>query len=244
MAESTLTYPFSDLYKDVAEYAGLGRTPTGDSLALAKRRVNDAYRRFLAAHDWHFLKMTAVLTTEGGKYRYNLPDDFSTFTRPFTYPPDDGWWNPYETDASTILATRTGSGTTSGRPYMFAIRTRPYTKGEGTRWEVIFHYQPDAIYQLTYSYRVSVDELVDDGDKPIGGPEHAQTLRSCCLAEVESFDEEKPGTYTGRVQEDMARSIKLDAQKGARFIGLNKWPLRRRQISMTYNSINTNDYNM
>lgn len=218
--EPTFTYPFSDLYADVGEYMGVGRSPTGTSLDTVKRRVNDAYRRFLAAHDWNFLKRSTVLPTESGKWQYQLPDDFSSLAVPFTYPKDNSWINPKETDEATILELRTGSGSTSGRPYLFAIRPKEYTEGEGTRWEVIFHYTPGSVYDMIYTYRITVSELVNDADKPIGGAEHSQTLRDFCLAEVEAFDEEKPGTFSVRLIESLARSIERDKKKSPRSVGI------------------------
>jgi len=241
VAESTLTYSFSDLWADCAEFAGLGRSPTGDDLTMVKRRVNDAYRQFLGVHDWKFLKRTAVLTTESGRWFYDLPDDFTDLAMPFKFPTDNSWLNPNEIDEATIIELRTGSGSTSGRPYVFALRTKEYSEEEGTRWEVVFHYTPNGIYEFIYSYRIITNELVNDEDLPIGGPEHAVLLRAFCLAEVEAFDEESLGTWSGRLPALIAAAIRKDNKKSAASVGImGGGALRgyeRREQTITYNDV-------
>jgi len=239
-AEPTFTYTFSNLYEDCSEYMGTGRAPTGANLSAAQRRVNSGYRQFIAAHNnWNFLKRNAVLVTESGKWSYDLPDDFASLVYPFKYPPDSSWINPVETDESHIMELRTGSGDTSGRPYLFAIKAKEYAPEEGIRWEVIFHYKPNGVYEMPYTYRITVDELSANGDVPVCGPEHSQTLRTFCLAEVEAFDNEKPGVYITRLAADLANSIRKDSQKSARSVGVMGAVDAGydRRISVTYNDV-------
>ena len=73
----TTKYTFEDLFKDVLDLSGKSRDSSGDDLTEAKRIVNHAYRKFLIAHDWSFLKMQGVLVTTSGDYDYDLPDDFA-----------------------------------------------------------------------------------------------------------------------------------------------------------------------
>ena len=235
----TFTYTFSDLHADVSEYIGTGRSPGTTPLATAKRRVNDGYREFLAAHDWNFLKRSAILITEQGKYFSNLPDNFESLVYPFKFPPDNSWLNPTEVDESSIMQLRTGSGTSSGRPYYFAIRAKEYTEGEGTKWEVLWWFTPNSAYPFHFTYRIMVNELVDANDLPIGGPEHSQTLRAFCLSQVEAFDEEKPGIFTQKVPILLSASIKKDRRKSARSVGVMgaARPGYYRREFVTYNNI-------
>lgn len=67
MADLGLT--FSDLYKEVSNFLGLGLSPAGDNLALAKKYACDGYRLFLMgvdprsgrAYQWSFLAPAASL---------------------------------------------------------------------------------------------------------------------------------------------------------------------------------------
>jgi len=67
MADLSLT--FSDMYKEISNYLGLGLAPTGADLALVKKYANDGYRTFLMgmdprtqrAYQWSFLAPAATL---------------------------------------------------------------------------------------------------------------------------------------------------------------------------------------
>jgi len=224
MAELTTTYSFSDLYTDVHDYRG---SPGDDSsYSTAKSRVNDGYRNFLMSHDWSFLKKTGVITTEPGKFAYDLPDDFRELLTPFVYPSDHSRPPIEEQSELLILDLIQGSGSSTGQPYVCAIRPKLYSEGEGTKWEVIFFYIPSAAYELTYTYRIGVNELVNDDDIPIGGHEHALTLKAFCFAEVEATDDEKVGPWTQRLYDSsplvglLIKSIKMDAHKAPRSVGI------------------------
>ena len=219
MATSNLIYTFGRLYGDAGEYIGVGRDPTGTTLTAIKRRVNDAYRIFLDAYDWSFKKHSAVLTTQSDKWFYELPADFLSLSMPFKYPADSSWINPTEIDESTLMSLRTGSGDTTGRPYLYAIRARPFSKEEGTRWEVLFHYTPSSNYDFIFSYRIATEELVGDNDVPIGASDCAALIRAYCLAEAEAFDEEKPSTYTAKIPGLLAAAIKNDSKRRPRSVG-------------------------
>jgi hypothetical protein len=64
-----LSLTFADLYKEVSNFLGLGLSPSGDKLALAKKYANDGYRLFLMgvdprsqrAYQWSFLAPAASL---------------------------------------------------------------------------------------------------------------------------------------------------------------------------------------
>jgi len=63
MTESTLSLTFANLYAEVSNYLGLGLSPADANLTLAKKYVNDGYRRALIGLDprtqrqyrWSFL---------------------------------------------------------------------------------------------------------------------------------------------------------------------------------------------
>lgn len=236
--ESTLTYSFEDLYKDVGEYAGLGRSPTGEDLATVKRRTNDGYRAFLGAHSWNFLKQSSILPIKTS-WQVPLPDNFESMKTSFKYSPTDGGGEMEETDESTILAMRSGSNSTTGRPVKFAIRPSKYSTAETVKWEAIFFPAPGGAYELHYSYWIVVNKLVETDDKPICGAEHSQALRAYCLAEVEAFDDEIEGVWTKKLPFLLLDSIKKDGKKAARSVGVmgSKEIGYDRIVSVTYENV-------
>jgi hypothetical protein len=66
---TNLGLTFSDLYKEVSNFLGLGLSPAGDNLELAKKYARDGYRLFLMgidprsgrAYQWSFLAPAASL---------------------------------------------------------------------------------------------------------------------------------------------------------------------------------------
>lgn len=247
--ELTTTYSFLDLYSDVADYRGKTRTPTGTDLIAAKRLVNDAYRSFLIAHDWNFLKKIAVLVTENTKWQYELPDDFRELTIPFKYSASNALPNLSQVSVDKLLNLRTGISDTSGQPYCFALTPADYTVESGTRWLVLLHYPSNGIYELIYQYRIGVNELVNDTDIVIGGAEHAPTIRAFCLAEVEQWDGESIGVWSKKVYDPeiglLRKSIMVDSKKASRSVGIMGGTERefKRFYDVLYNGVDIDDWN-
>ena len=249
MAELSTTYSFIDLFADVADYRGKTRSPTGTDLTAAKRLVNDAYRKFLTCHDWNFLKRLTVLVTESSKWQYELPDDFRELTIPFKYPTDESFPNLSQVSIDQLLNLRTGISDTNGQPFCFALQPAQYTPETGTRWQVLLHYPPDGTYELIYQYRIGVEELSADGDVPIGGAEHAATIREFCLAEVEHWDNEEAGVHTKAVYDPniglLEQSKRMDAKKASRSVGVMGGIEKnfKRWNEIIYNQVNVDNYN-
>jgi hypothetical protein len=169
MATPSLINTFEDLYLDVAEYEGLGRSVASDNLAKVKRRVNSGYKRALSLHKWQFMFKDAVLITEANKWQYELPDDFGSVSIGFKYPPDDIYTDIADTDYDNIISLRTATGNSTGRPYVYAISDIAYAEILGSRKQVSFHYTPSGRFVLSYQYKVIFNELSTSTDVPVGG---------------------------------------------------------------------------
>lgn len=216
--ESSLSYSFLDLYSDVADYMGIGRSPTGDNLAKAKRRTNDAYRHFLSL-DWFFLKKSALLNIESGKKEYELPDDFGSLVNPFTVNGQDVCMSPVETSTNQINGLRNFSDTT-GTPMYFAIQS-DYSEGAGLRWKLLLYPTPNFSFSYIYSYKVLANELVNNDDIPMCSADLSVVLRAFCLAEVEMFDEEgsKNVWITRLYSTILPQAMNNDLKKRPRSVG-------------------------
>jgi len=186
--ESSFSYTFADLKADVLSYQGQSRD-TEDETAIAKaaRRVNDAYRKFLAL-DWGFLSKQAAMTVEAGKDTYELPDDYGVMRVPFKAFPNTAYINPVEETVSKIWNCRMYYPQ-SGTPLFFTFLDE-YSVQRGLRKKVVFFPSPPQTIQYNYEYRVFAEELSDDADIPYCPPNLSHVLREFCLAEVELFDQE------------------------------------------------------
>jgi len=188
MAESTFSYTFLDLYRDVLSYQGQGRTSTdATALAKAKRRTNEAYRKFLCL-DWNFLVPVKTFKVESGKDEYELPDDYGVMKTPFKLAPNASWRNPVETTAALLLQARSFCPQT-GTPSVYALYPE-YTKESGLRYKILFYPTPNVSLDYIYSYRVLPNILVEDADIPYCPANLSHVLRAFCLSEVEKFDQE------------------------------------------------------
>jgi hypothetical protein len=188
MSESTLSFNFKSLYQDVLNYMGQDRDTTdADLLAKAKRRVNEAYRSFLAL-DWSFLGKHAVLQLDAGKDTYELPDDYGIIRTGFKLFPYMGWANPIETTVSQFWSYQSFYPRT-GIPLFYTFHTE-FAPAKGLRYTVMFYPKPHVSLTYNYEYRIYTSALVDDDEIPYCPASLSHVLRAFCLAEVEMFDEE------------------------------------------------------
>ncbi len=186
--ESSLSYTFQDLYLDVLEYSGVGRDTTDtDIIAKAKRRVNDAYRKFLVL-DWEFLTKFTTLNIISGTDTYELPDNFGVMRTPFKCSPNTVYKNPEETVVSKIWEMKMYSPQ-YGTPIYYTFKS-DYDVSRGVRTSVVFYPIPNQGIIYNYSYKLITNELVNDGDIPFCPPNLSHVIREFCLAEVELYEEE------------------------------------------------------
>lgn len=188
MSESTLNYTFQSLYQDVLAYQGKDRASADAALlANAKRRVNDAYRKFLS-FDWSFLGSHATLIVEAGKESYELPDDFGVLRVPFKLQPYMGWANPVEIPVGKYWGYKSFYPRT-GIPLFFTFHTE-FDSAKGLRYVVFFYPTPHVKLAYNYEYKKLTGAMTADAEFPYCPANLSHVLREFCLAEVELFDEE------------------------------------------------------
>lgn len=182
---ASLANDFSDAYTRVSEFLGLGSSPTGADATKCKNYVYRGYIRFLfpinpktgVTHIWNFLRRESTLVTEDSKWVYMLPADFGCMARNFEFDADDGY-PPLEQRTMAQIRGMRAITDTSSYPRYFAIGAGNYTKATGQKWEVRFHYPPNGVYSLNYSYLIEPDKPTGDDDYFVGG-----VLASECIIE-------------------------------------------------------------
>ena len=200
---SAITWTFDDIYKDVARFAGLGTSPTGDDLTLVKDIVFRGYIKFLTSthprtgqlYRWSFLKKQARLTTLPDVYRYNLPPDVWHVEDQFHFASQSGYPDANKRSVDFILEQRAISDYTT-YPKYFSIGYGDYDKSHIQRKQVWFYPTPDASYSLRYNYYFIPPKPENDGDYFIGGPEVSEAIRLCSLAVTEQEEDEQAGVMS------------------------------------------------
>lgn len=244
---ATLALTFQDLYNRVAKFLGTygSSGPTGANLTDAKEITNDAYNKFITAHDWTFLKPSQVLDTITNQYVYDLPEDFYhvltniQFDVGTTYPPIQ------EVSVDALREMRSINNIRSWPTY-YAIRPTKHENEVGQRWEIMFYPTPDAAYTLHFRYRMLVSKLVNDDDIPIGGVEHAQLLKHMAIAEAELDKEKVIGPQSQHADRMLNGAITEDSKRSPHRLGYNgngiandPWDIARGSYR-----INDVDYNL
>lgn len=217
---ATMTYTFQELYNQVSKFLGTyGDTgPSGTDLTDAKALVKTGYLNFLTAYDWTFRRKYETLTTETGKFVYELPEDFGGLRTPFIFDNASGYPAPKEASEAHLMELRS-FGEHNSYPYNFSFRTGRYDPQTGQRSEVLFWPTPDSEYTLYYSYHTMPPMMVNDTDVPLCGAEMAECLKQFCLAAAEREQDEASGVQNEAMNSLLQRAIQMDKLREPRSVG-------------------------
>jgi len=228
---ATLQLTFSDVYKKVSEFLGLGSSPTGEDLTKVKDIVYRGYRQFLfpihpvtgRGYIWSFRRKVGTLVTEAGKWVYELPEDFSYFETKLTLIQDGNYPNPEYTSVSRIYEKRTADNTTS-YPQYYGVRTGDYHPQTGQVYEIVFWPTPNAAYNYTYNYVFVPEKPANDDDVFIGGPEASECILEMALAVAEVQEDDTVGIHNQQAQALLAKLIRSDEKLAPSSVGMNTDP--------------------
>lgn len=160
---------------------------------------------------WSFLTPTVNLQLETGVSTYDLPQNFVMFEGALTHAPGVTILYPKirETGAERVRYELQNSGAT-GRPFMYGVRVKNNSGVGGTQWEMVVYPIPDEDYQVQGAMRINPVVPGADGDLPLGGQPHDQTVIEACLAEWELFDEYAGQAHQIRFMECLISSVSHD----------------------------------
>lgn len=220
MARLTLTY--SEIYTLVSQFLGEGDTASTATKALVAR----GYRQFLypidqqtgELHVWSFVKQFHTINTVSGKWKYELPLDFSDFLDVPHFDDDQGYNELTKIGPEQIIELRTASVST-GFPTYFALAPFKYDKQIGTFYEMWLDPVPDGAYILKFFYRI--DPLKPDAttDLLVGGIRATEAILETCLAVAEKQEDEIAGIHSQESTRLIQELIKSDVQDTSDFLG-------------------------
>lgn len=225
MAESTLTQAFADLQATIGRYLGMGRTTTNwstEELAVVEEIINAGARQFMfpepldgVTHIWSFLSQTTKIVTVADDFDYDLGDSFGGIEGTLlTYDSDESFYPIELTNEYRILRLRQNDFTSgdSGRPRFAAVRPKTWDPTTGQRWEMIFWPTPDAVYNISFQFKVLVDKLDATNLHHLGGMAHTETVKSSCLAVAERQENDDEYIHQRNYLRRLAASISYDRQ--------------------------------
>jgi hypothetical protein len=130
------------------------------------------------------------------------------------------WYQPIRiVTPEEIEGWRLGTDITSS-PKRAAVRPKEFTPATGMRWELILDPTPDDDYTLQYRYNVNPN-AVATGVYPIGGVQHAQTVKAAVLAAAELRALGGHGNY----YEAFLRRLQSSVRQDMRFRSANLGPI-------------------
>lgn len=240
---TTLSLDYADLYADVSDRLGTGRSPVGDNLTRAKRCVQSAFRQILAAdgkYSWTFLTGSTTITVDAGDTAKDLPSAVHSLIGDFAFSPGDVGMRLRERDANQIDFLYAGGGNATGVPVYYAVKTKEFASATGTRREFIMFPCTGSTTTFYYNFRVHPDAI---SDKVMGDHVLHEALREMSLAiATEDFDDNVsfPSTHRQLAEVLVEKAIGMDARNKPRSVGYNAnqsglvGPLLYRHGTVTY----------
>jgi len=183
MSEPTISLSFADLYAEVADYLGYGRSPAGDKLAEVKRYANEGQARFLLgmdprthrAYTWSFLapEATIVLWSSVAVSAITVSGTVSGGSTDLTAGGDSFHTSMVGHD---ITVTDVGTFTITG----YASATQVTVSGDATCSGKTFSISADGTYSLADDFALLVDDFHYTGGAGLGGvrPATVQEIRA------------------------------------------------------------------
>ncbi len=186
-----------------------------------------------------------VETREAGG-DYEMPFNFGRMKGRMYFDANNRGWPPIEhvTQGQILALRQRRSAIQAGRPQFVAFRpiagvvetdaalVSSQSDGGSQRSvlgesqissplsQAIFWPLPNAIYALTYRYRVMPQALTFSNQYPVGGMEHGEALVAACLAAVERRENDRErGPRWTEWREKLEESIVIDNDVTAEFLG-------------------------
>ena len=221
MANLRLTY--SDIYTRISNFLGLtdaGTAPTGTDLITCKDICQRGLRQFLYPIDdrtyeyweWSFLSPLHTMNLLDDKWRYQLPEDFSSILTNPTYSEDDSFKQMARTTPDNIMNLMSG-GDVNYAPYYYSIVTSDYDPEIGEFEEIWFYPKPDSSYTIQFFYKSDPTKASNAGDFLPGGVKSTEAILENCLAVAESQEDDVLGIHIQLAQKLTQDLIIIDSQK-------------------------------
>ena len=217
---SNLQLTFSDIYKRVSDFLGMGLTPTGADLTKVKDLTYRGYRRFLfpvnvrngRAHTWSFLRQDGSVTTEAGKWEYPLPEEFAWFWYPPQYNSNSNYPPPTPVTMRQLMEYRS-TITSSSYPQYWSLTTMKYDVSVGTRYQLMIHPPASQEYTFLFGYIADPAAPTADGEYFIGGPDGSECILECSLAEAELQEDDQIGIHDARAKDLIHSCVERDLKR-------------------------------
>ena len=222
MTTTTLSVNYDSLRREVGRFLGFDPDYSNWTTSVASA-VDDVLAAGLrlfyrpprlpserAAHQWSFLRPIITINTRAGYGNYDLPADFAGL---------DGDWTYYTTDnaAGTVVhvseaqirVLRQGSDG-SGAPKRCAMVPKVSDNQSDQTYTLFLWPIPDEVYTLQARYFARQMRLSENNPVPLGGSDHAETIRAACFAAAEEHLDDELGPKRDAFMMALQASVDFD----------------------------------
>ena len=158
------------------------------------------------------------MNTRSGKWKYELPADFSDFLDQPHFDDSKGYNELTRIGPEQIIELR-NVGTTSGFPTYFALAPVSYDNETGTFYEMWLDPNPDGAYLLKFFYRIDPLKPENATDFLVGGVRASEAILESCLAVAESQEDDVLGIHTQLANDLTQKLIKSDIVEESDVLG-------------------------
>lgn len=232
---ATLELTYADLMNAVGDFLGFGRDYTlysATDVAICEENIQSGLRDFYYFRDfvdgvmfqgWSFVNFnpTSTLTLVSGTRTYTLPSNFSSIDGTFTW--GDGINKlPILIVGDQNILDMYNAMDASGDPLYASIETSGSTGTALQTNTVTFYPEPNAAGALNYRYFINPLQVTSSATYPLGGPQHAETLKEACIAAAERNRDDEVGMHNARFQQLLMQSARFDMRAATpEYLGRN-----------------------
>lgn len=162
---------------------------SADSLARARRVVNDAVRRLVSeTPDWGWLRQRYTISIVADQQTYQMPWWFNGIEySDWAYTGSNAPLLRIKTvTESDMMALLQDDVETSGDPYFCAFRRKPVQSGTSTwtGWEAVMYPTPSASRTVEFTARAFPERMHQNDHRFIAGPEYDRFLKTAVQLEA------------------------------------------------------------
>lgn len=221
---------YGQLRREVGRYLGFDRDSanwTADEAQDVNDVLDSGLRQFYfpprldgdtLAHQWNFLQPQVTLTLVVDQDDYDMPAEFAGFVGDVHYVNES--WAPTPlrlVNEAKILQLRSSElNDSSGYyPRYAALVAKSSDETAAQVYQLQIWPSPDAAYTLIYRYFIRPQTDKADANVPLGGPEHAEAIRSSVIAAAESHLDDERGAKYARFLDMLRAAVDFDMKANA-----------------------------
>jgi hypothetical protein len=163
-------------------------------------------------YEWSFLRPLYTINLVDGKWKYQLPPDFSSIITDPTYKEEENFAQMSKATTEEILNLRS-AGIVDYAPYYYSIVTTMHDSEIGEMDEIWFYPEPDGSYPIQFFYKADPLKPDNAGDYLPGGVKSTEAILESCLAVAEIQEDDTIGIHTQLAQKLIQDLILIDSKK-------------------------------